>query len=60
MVWLNELDKELQQRSHKKYSLDDVVRVLMEKRKVSLSDLILVSEKLAGGTLVVFQSPLLK
>jgi hypothetical protein len=60
VVWLNELDQELQKRSHKKYSLDDVVRELMVKRKVSRDDLQNISEQLAGGKLEVFKSPLLK
>jgi predicted metalloprotease with PDZ domain len=59
VVLLDELDREIRKRSYDKYSLDNVVRELMIKRKVSLDDLRKISEKLVGAKLKVFSSPLL-
>jgi len=60
VVLLDELDKEIRKRSYDKYCLDDVVRELMPKRKVSLHDLSMASEKLVKGKLKALESPLLK
>ncbi len=60
VVLLNDLDQEIRSRSQHKYSLDDVVRSLMEKRKVSLDDLRFAGESLVGGELKTLNSPLLK
>lgn len=57
---LAELDKELRQRSANKYNIDDVTRVLMQKRKVSLDDLRSISESLIGAPLKTLNSPLLR
>lgn len=60
VVLLDELDKEIRTLSKEKYCLDDVVRQLMKKRKVSLDDLKLASQALVKGkSLNVFNSPLL-
>lgn len=60
VVLLNELDNEIRQRSNKKYSLDDVAKALMKTRKVSLDDLLQITEKLTGSKSDVLDSPLLK
>lgn len=60
VVLLNDLDQEIRTRSQRKYTLDDVVHSLMEKRKVSLDDLRFASETLVGGELKTLNSPLLK
>lgn len=60
VVLLNELDKEIRNRSRNKYNIDYVTRELMKRRKVSLDDLVSVSEKLVGAKLEIFNSPLLK
>lgn len=60
VVLLNELDQEIRQRSQQKYTLDDVVRSLMVKRRVSLDDLRFASETLVGGELKALKSPLLQ
>lgn len=60
VVLLDELDREIRSLSQGKYCLDHVVRVLMEKRKVSLDDLKVASQSLVKGkSLRVFNSPLL-
>lgn len=60
VVLLNDLDQEIRKRSKNKYSIDDVVRELMVKRKVSLDDLTRASEKFAGTKLETLSSVLLK
>jgi len=60
VVLLNELDQEIRTRTQQRHSLDDVVRSLMVKRKVSLNDLRSASESLVGGELETLKSPLLQ
>lgn len=60
VVLLDELNSEIKRRSNKKYDLDDVTRLLMEKRKVSLDDLRSATEKLIGPNIDALNSPLLK
>ena len=60
VILLDELDKEIRQRSKNKYNIDAVVRELMKQRKVSLDDLTRVGEKLVGSKLETLNSPLLK
>lgn len=60
VVLFDELDKEIRERSNKKYSIDDVTRDLMEIRKVSLADLQKSVEKLIGPKVNALNSPLLK
>lgn len=60
VVLLDELDKEIRKRSNNKYSIDNVTRDLMERRKVSLDDLRKSVEKLIGSKVDVLNSPLLK
>jgi len=59
VVLLDEINSELRTRSNDKYSLDNVVRILMQKRKVSLADLEAASQSLVGAPLKAFNSPLL-
>ncbi len=60
VVLLDELNTEIKNRSKKKYDLDDVVRELMKKRKVSLDDLRQATEQLIGPDIDALNSPLLK
>lgn len=60
VVLLDELDKEIRKRSKNKYSIDNVVRDLMEIRKVTLNDLQKSVEKLIGPDIAALKSPLLK
>lgn len=60
VVLLDELDKELRKRSNNQHNIDDVVRDLMEIRKVSLDDLRKSAEKLIGPEITALKSPLLK
>ncbi len=60
VVLLDELDKEIRTRSNKKYSIDDVTRELMKKRKVSLDDLRKSVESLIGANVEALKSSLLK
>ena len=49
VVLMESLDKEIRQRSKGKFSIDDVTRELMKKRKVSLDDLKQSVESLMGA-----------
>lgn len=60
VVLLDELDKEIRKRSNNQHDIDDVVRNLMEIRKVSLDDLRKSVEKLIGPDIATLKSPLLK
>jgi predicted metalloprotease with PDZ domain len=60
VVLLDQLDQEIRQRSKDKYSLDDVTRQLMTKRKVSLADLREATAKLIGDKIDTLDSPLLR
>lgn len=60
VVLLDELDKEIRKRSNNQYDIDDVVRDLMDSRKVSLDDLRKSVEKLIGPEIATLKSPLLK
>lgn len=60
VVLLDELDKEIRKHSNNQYNIDDVVRDLMEVRKVSLEDLRKSTEKLIGPDIAALKSPLLK
>lgn len=60
VLFFNELDTEIKQRTKGDKNLDAVVRLLMKQGKVDLDDLRDVSEKVAGGPLKAFGSPLLK
>ncbi|WP_331346406.1 hypothetical protein [Cellvibrio sp. UBA7661] len=60
VVLLDELDKEIRKRTKKQYSIDDVTRELMKIRKVSLTDLQNITEKLIGAKADALNSPLLK
>lgn len=59
VVLINEIDKEIRARTKNKYSFDDVVRKLMEKRKVSLADLKNACENLVAGHLKSLETSLL-
>jgi predicted metalloprotease with PDZ domain len=59
VVLINELDQEIRLNTKEKYSIDDVTRQLMIKRKVSLEDLNKVVESLLGKKSKVLMSPLL-
>lgn len=60
VVLLDELDKEIRQRSNNKYDIDDVTRELMKVRKASLDDLTRITQKLIGVKIETLNSPLLK
>lgn len=60
VVLLDELNTEIKQRSKNKFDIDDVVRDLMVKRKVTLDDLRSATEKLIGPKVETLNSPLLK
>ncbi|WP_420800834.1 hypothetical protein [Pseudomonas cavernae] len=60
VLLLQELDREIRQRSQKRYSLDDVARGLMRLDKASTKDFIEISENLIGGPSKVLDTPLLK
>ncbi|MDT4808503.1 hypothetical protein FQZ97_413660 [compost metagenome] len=60
VLLLQELDREIRQRSQKRYSLDDVARGLMRLDKVSTQDFVEISEDLIGGPSKVLDTPLLK
>lgn len=59
VVLLDDLDKEIRIRSKYKYTLDDVTRKLIAKRKVSLDDLRQATEELIGSGVKSLQTPLL-
>ncbi len=58
VVLVDKLDKEIQKKSKNKYSIDDVTRKLMEKRKVSIKDLKKIVESLIGEPSKTLRSPL--
>ncbi|CAD5107725.1 hypothetical protein PSEWESI4_02000 [Pseudomonas carbonaria] len=60
VLLLQELDREIRQRSEKRYSLDDVARGLMRLDKVSTKDFVGISENLIGGPSKVLNTPLLR
>jgi hypothetical protein len=60
VVLLDQLDQEIRQRSKNQYSLDDVTRKLMVKRKVSLQDLREATAQLIGDKIDTLESPLLR
>lgn len=60
VVLLDALNTEIKTRSKNKFDIDDVTRQLMEKRKVSLDDLRLATEKLIGPKIETLNSPLLR
>ncbi|WP_430472490.1 hypothetical protein [Zestomonas insulae] len=60
VLLLQDLDREIRQRSQKRYSLDDVARGLMRLDKVSTKEFIEISEDLMGGPSKVLDTPLLK
>lgn len=60
VVLLNDLDKELRERTSNKYDIDDVTQALMKKRKVSLDDLRSICESLMGSPAKILSSPLLR
>ncbi len=55
-----DLNNELIEKTQSKQSLDDLVQLLMEKKKVSLTDARQAFEQLVGSESRVLQSPLLK
>jgi hypothetical protein len=55
-----ELDAEIRKASDGRRGLDDVVRMLIRRRDVSLIGLRIAAEKVAGGKLRTFDSPLLR
>lgn len=59
VVLMEALDKEIQQSSKGEFSIDDVTRDLMKKRKVSLDDLKQSVERLMGGKSSVLETSLL-
>ncbi len=59
VVLLDELDQELRAASNNKRTLDDLVRLLMPKRRVSLDDIREAAETLLGRESRVLKSPLL-
>lgn len=60
VVFLNDLDREIRRLTKDKKSLDDVVRELMVKRKVSLDDLKLATRNVTGKNLITFNTSLLQ
>ncbi len=60
VLLLQELDKEIRQRSKSRYSLDDVSRGLMRLDKVSTQDFIDITETLLGGGSKVLDTRLLR
>lgn len=54
VVWFNSLDSEIKTKTVGKANLDDVVKLLIPIRKVSLSDLKDAAEKVAGGSVEAF------
>lgn len=60
VLLLQELDREIRQRSQKRYSLDDVARGLMRLDQVSTKDFVEISEDLMGGPSKVLDTPLLR
>lgn len=60
VLLLQELDKEIRQRSKSRHSLDDVSRGLMRLDKVSTEDFINITETLLGGGSEVLDTRLLR
>lgn len=60
VLLLQELDKEIRQRSKSRYSLDDVSRGLMRMDAVSTDDFIAMTETLLGGGSKVLNTRLLR
>ncbi len=59
VLFFQELDAEIRASTDEARNLDDVVRLLMQERRVNADDLREASESVAGGALEVFESPLL-
>lgn len=59
VVFFDELDKEIKRVTKDEKNLDYVVRILMEKRKVSLDDLKLATREVTQKNLITFNTPLL-
>lgn len=60
VLLLQDLDKEIRQRSKSRYSLDDVARGLMRLDKVTTEDFIAITETLLGGGSKVLDVRLLR
>lgn len=60
VLLLQELDREIRQRSKGRHSLDDVSRGLMRLDKVSTDDIIDITSALLGGGSKVLSTPLLR
>jgi predicted metalloprotease with PDZ domain len=60
VVLFDQLDAEIRQRSHDRYSLDDVTRRLMTLRKVSLADLRRATADLVGDDVTALDSAVLR
>lgn len=58
--FFQELDAEIRASTGEDRNLDDVVRLLMQERRVDADDLREASESVAGGVLEAFASPLLR
>lgn len=59
-LFFQELDAEISASTDENKDLDDVVRLLMQKRRVNADDLREASQSVAGGALETFASPLLR
>ncbi len=60
VVLIDQLDKEIRSKSKDQYSIDDVTRDLMAKRKVSLADLTQSVRELIGPNIKTLGSPVLE
>lgn len=60
VVFFDELDKEIRARTKSKHNIDDVVRALSARRRVSLTDLQEVTEALLGSESETLKSTLLR
>ena len=60
VLFFQELDAEIRASTDEDKDLDDVVRLLMQERRVDTDDLREASESVAGGALETFGSPLLR
>jgi hypothetical protein len=60
VLFFHELDAEIRARTDNDKDLDDVVRLLMQERRVDADDLREASQSVAGGELETLRSPLLR
>jgi hypothetical protein len=60
VLFFQDLDAEIRASTNEEKDLDDVVRLLMEERRVDADDLREASQSVAGGALETFESPLLR